>query len=67
MRLRNRLDRLEHLAPQYFEVWEQDGNNPRLYRYEGSTLTTEALNERARTTPGLQVVRIVREHVPVPG
>ena len=62
-----RLNKLEHLAPQYFEVWEQDENNPKLYHYEGEVITTEALNERARTTPGLEVIRIVWNHVPVPG
>ena len=58
MQQRTRLDRLEHLTPQYLEVWEQDESNPKLYHYEGETLAANALSERADATPGLTVIRI---------
>ncbi len=60
MSLKALLDKLEHLAPAYFKVWRLDDNDPDLYPYEGETLTRDALNERARTKPGLTVVRITR-------
>ena len=60
MSLKARLNRLEHLAPAYFEVWRLDERVPDLDHYEGETLTRDELNERAHTTPGLTVVRITR-------